>query len=237
MPPRRSAVIDLLSYLPSRNQTFGNSTTSLSVNRCHLDSSASLLVSQGISFSEALLWLYRSHDEHRRVLGALTEDRCVGVNSWTRDQFFYWTSEYLGTLWFHDDASLPILALNALRPVLEFNADLGLSILTNRPTIEGTNKLSDNIGGKGTEIQDVLSFLDSVRPDPKISSSAKSSAFNPNEYDRNGKYNPALLRIPLTSGRALSLTYLEWRVYNCPLSPNTHDEFANMLVEGMNLNA
>lgn len=47
-------------------------------NRCHLESSAVILASQGNAFTEALLWLYRSHNDHKRVLVALSEERCVG---------------------------------------------------------------------------------------------------------------------------------------------------------------
>ena len=61
-PPRRKDVVSFLSK----------------PNRCHIESCAVLLASQGNSFTEALLWLYRSHNEHKRVLNALTEDKCVG---------------------------------------------------------------------------------------------------------------------------------------------------------------
>ena len=62
--------------------------------------SAVLLASQGNSFTEALLWLYRSHGEHRRVLAALlSEDRCVGSGAWTRDGFYRWTADYLKWMW------------------------------------------------------------------------------------------------------------------------------------------
>lgn len=64
-PPRRKDVIALLS----------------GPNRCHIESCAVLLASKGNSFTEALLWLYRSHNEHKRVLNALTEDKCVGSGS------------------------------------------------------------------------------------------------------------------------------------------------------------
>ena len=38
-----------------------------------------LLASQGNPFTEALLWLYRSHNLHSRVLDALKEDKSVAV--------------------------------------------------------------------------------------------------------------------------------------------------------------
>jgi hypothetical protein len=38
-----------------------------------------MLASQGRAFTEALLWLYRSRGDHKKVLSALTEDKCVGA--------------------------------------------------------------------------------------------------------------------------------------------------------------
>ena len=82
---RRQAVIDVLADPRG--------------NRCHIESCAVLLASQGNAFTEALLWLYRSHNEHKRVLSALTEDRCVGSGAWTRENFYEWMTSYLQWLW------------------------------------------------------------------------------------------------------------------------------------------
>lgn len=62
-PIRRRAVIDLLSQS----------------NRCHIESCSILLASHGNTYTEALLWLYRSQNQHSRVLQALTEDKCVAI--------------------------------------------------------------------------------------------------------------------------------------------------------------
>lgn len=93
-------------------------------NRCHIESSAVLLAAQGNAFIEALLWLYRSNNEHKRVLLALTESHCVVPGAWTRAQFYAWTSAYLRELWFQDNAQLAPLALQALRPVFEYDAEV-----------------------------------------------------------------------------------------------------------------
>ena len=82
---RRQAVIDVLANPKG--------------NRCHIESCAVLLASQGNAFTEALLWLYRSHNEHKRVLSALTEDRCVGSGAWTREDFYEWMASYLQWMW------------------------------------------------------------------------------------------------------------------------------------------
>lgn len=49
------------------------------------------------------------------------------LGAWTKDQFYNWTADYLRWLWYHDeDASLPRQALLALRPVLEYDAEVSL---------------------------------------------------------------------------------------------------------------
>ncbi len=108
---KRSVVIDLLS----------------SPNRCQIESCSVLLASHGNAYTEPLLWLYRSQHQHSRVLQALSEDKCVAIGAWTRDQFFTWTADYLRWLWYHDeDATLPRQALTALKPVLEYDAEVSM---------------------------------------------------------------------------------------------------------------
>lgn len=110
-PSRRGAVVELLS----------------GPNRCQIESCSVLLASQGNSYTEALLWLFRSQNQHNRVLQALTEDKCVGVGAWSKEQFYAWTSDYLRWLWYHEeDATLPKQALLALKPVLEYDAEVGV---------------------------------------------------------------------------------------------------------------
>ena len=224
-PPRRSAVIDVLS----------------GKNRCHPESSAVLLASQGNAFTEALLWLYRSRGEHRRVLAALTEDRCVGGGgAWTKDQFYTWTAEYLRWLWYNDSESLPQLALSALRPVLEYDANLGLSVLMVRP------KGGTSFGGRGVTVQEVVSFLESVQPSTLSARFANSSevAVRTEKGSRTRAGRGAAgatgggvgdVAIPLINGRALGVSYLEWLVGSGKAPPSMHDEFAQLLIEGIPL--
>lgn len=108
-PSRRGAVVELLS----------------GPNRCQIESCSVLLASQGNAYTEALLWLFRSQNQHNRVLQALTEEKCVGVGAWSKEQFYAWTSDYLRWLWYHEeDATLPKQALLALKPVLEYDAEV-----------------------------------------------------------------------------------------------------------------
>lgn len=130
---RKNAVIEVLA----------------SNNRCHIEHCAVLLASQGNSFTEALLWLFRSHGEHKRVLSALSEDRCVGAGAWSREMFYQWYADYLLMLWYSDDITHPVLVLPALKPVLEYDAELGLRALI------GGGKKHSSFGGKGVTVQEV----------------------------------------------------------------------------------
>lgn len=108
-PAKKTAVVELLKV----------------PNRCQIESCSVLLASKGDAYIEALLWLYRSQNQHARVLAALTEDKCVTLGGWTRDQFYRWTAEYLQWLWYHeDDVNLPKQALLALKPVIEYDAEV-----------------------------------------------------------------------------------------------------------------
>ena len=205
-PPRRAAVVDLLS----------------GPNRCYIDSCSVLLASQGHSFIEALLWLYRSHNEHKRVLAALTEDRCVATGAWTKQQFYTWTADYLRWLWYHDDPTYPALALPTLKSVLEYDAELGLSVLTTR------SARSSSFGGKGVTVQEVVSFLESVNP--KVPSKVSSASRGIRE---KGSKSGIIATIPLINGRALGIAYLEWLVGSGAAPPNMHDEYAQLLMEGV----
>lgn len=60
-PSRRNATVQLLS----------------SPNFCQVETCSVLLASQGNPYTEALLWLYRSHNLHSRVLDALKEEKSV----------------------------------------------------------------------------------------------------------------------------------------------------------------
>jgi hypothetical protein len=207
-PPRRAAVVDLLS----------------GPNRCHIESCSVLLASQGHSFIEALLWLYRSHNEHKRVLAALTEDRCVATGAWTKQQFYGWTADYLRWLWYHDDPTYPTLALPTLKIVLEYDAELGLSVLTTR------SAKNSSFGGKGVTVQEVVSFLESVHP--KTSRTGITSSISKNLREKGNK-SGIVVTIPLINGRALGIAYLEWLVGSGAAPPSMHDEYAQLLMEGV----
>ena len=58
-PSRRAAVVELLS----------------GTNSCQIESCSVSLASQGNCYTEALMWLFRSQNQHTRVLQALSEEK------------------------------------------------------------------------------------------------------------------------------------------------------------------
>lgn len=224
-PDRKQAVIELLA----------------SPNRCQIESCSVLLASHGNAYTEALLWLYRSQHQHSRVLQALSEDKCVAQGAWSRDQFYNWTADYLRWLWYNEDPSLPRQALSALKPLLEYDAELGLSVLVCRPNSKSS------FGGKGVTISEVLTFLRSTSP--KINYTRTSLSFSTsfatntqamskldekNSIWQNDKgIATVIASTPLINGRALGVAFLECLVSSGEAPANMHDEFAQLLIEGL----
>lgn len=208
-------------------------------NRCQIETCAVLLASHGNTYTEALLWLYRSQHQHARVLQALTEDKCVAIGAWSRDQFYCWTADYLRWLWYNEeDNTLPRQALFALKPVLEYDAELGLSVLVSRPT----GKTS--FGGKGVTIGEVLTFLRSCSPrinygrgsiNLAVFRGGHSAISNSQQtmWAMENSIAQVLASIPLATGHALAVAFLECLVASGEAPPSLHDDFARLLVEGI----
>lgn len=226
VPPKKSSIVELLR----------------SPNRCQIESCSVLLASNGDAYIEALLWLYRSQNQHTRVLQALTEDRCVRIGGWSRDQFYRWTAEYLQWLWYHDeDITLPKQALLALKPVIEYDAELGLSVLVCRPFNKST------FGGKGVTITEVLTFLRGTMPKINYSRGPLNWGYTAITGAKLGKEKgtawqnekivaAVLADTHLVNGHALGVAFLECLVSSGEAPANMHDEFAQLLVEGLPLN-
>ena len=226
-PPRVETVVSMLSK----------------PNRCNSESSAVLLASRGKNFMESLLWLYRSNGEHRRVLAALTEERCVDSGAWSLEQFHTWVAEYLCWLWFHEDPALPPLALQSLRQVLEYDADLGMGVLILRP------KGCVFYGGKGVTVNEVINFLGSIKlPLDTETRKAVIAECKPQALPRSGSKKAARVArshrrahvcgnivTPLINGAALGVSYLEWFLSTGAATAQIQDEFAQLLVKSIPL--
>lgn len=215
-PPRKAEVLKLLKE----------------PNRCDLEGSALLLSSHGNTLFEALMWLYRSHGEHKRVLNSMSIERSVDSSVWTMSQYFEWLAEYLRSLWYSDDGSLPSLTLQYLKEVLQHDPKLGLSVLTVRP------KGSSNFGGKNVTVQEVLQLLESISnpnfPAAKegiLAAHAALSASKRAVASKKGETNFGSIAIPLANGQALGISYLEWLVGSGAAPSSMHDEFVQLIVD------
>lgn len=182
------------------------------------------------SFTEALLWLYRSHGEHKRVLSALSEDRCVGSGAlWTKSSFYDWTAEYLQWLWFSGDSALPPLVLPALKPVLEYDARVGLNVLVG--TGHNRKYPSGILGGVGIETRAVVGYLEAIQsPGVGNASSSPPEVSLPKTVLLQG--TPGVV---ISNGRDLSLAYLEWVVGTGSATSDIIEEYAQALMEDVPL--
>jgi len=143
---------------------------------------------------------------------------------------------------------------------LEYDAELGLSVLTTRPK----GKVG-SFGGKGVTVQEVLNFLESVSPKSSSGSplalsramyaslmskqraiNASNSANASGNVPRNDSFRGddpmslssssagiSNLKIPLVNGKALGVTYLEWLVNSGAAPASMHNEYAQLLMEGV----
>lgn len=178
------------------------------------------------------MWLYRSHGEHKRVLSALSEDRCVGSGAlWSRNAFYTWTAEYLQWLWFSGDPTLSPLVLPALKPVLEYDAGLGLNVLVG--TGHGRKYAVGMLGGAGMETSDLVGYLEAIQhPGSGESSTKLPEALLPASTHLRKTPN-----IIIRSGRDLSVAYLEWVVGSGTASADVVEQYAQLLMEEIPLSA
>jgi hypothetical protein len=183
---------------------------------------------------EALLWLYRSHGEHKKVLSALSEERCVGSGAvWSRDSYYQWVAEYLQWLWFQDDNALPSLILPALKSVIEYNPALGLSIL-----IHGGGKKYPvaGLGGKGVSVLELIQYLESLSATPTSSSSLSTAhSAGPIITLPTSAVLPSTPMFRIKNGFIISVIYLEWLVGSNQSSVDILDLYGQSLMKLISL--
>ena len=149
--------------------------------------------------------------------------------SWSKASFYNWTADYLQWLWFNPDPSLPPLVLPALKPVLEYDAAVGLNVFIgighNRQYAQGV------LGGNGVDTGDVVVYLESIQNPGKSESGAKLP-----EVDLPSS---TLLRrtpsISIRSGSDMSLVYLEWVVGSGVATAEIIEQYAQALMAGVPL--
>jgi Vam6/Vps39-like protein vacuolar protein sorting-associated protein 39 len=196
-PPRREAIVALVSDPRCA---------------CDLAATAPLLAAAGVACAEPLLWLYRGRGLHRQALGLLAADRCVGPGGWSLAQYRAWCAAYLRQLWMSDDSAHPPLALQAAAPLLEVDPALGLTVFTGSTAVTNTNISSSSRGsasrklkrlvGAGAQPLEAVAFLKSVVVPPAVAAEAVSAALDSGTTSSSAA-------LPLSSGRALAIAYLQ----------------------------
>lgn len=240
-PPRRNAVVDLLS-----KKQF--------VYRGQFKGSSQLLASFGTPYIEAMLWLYRSRGFHQKVLSALTEDRCVQSGFWTREQLQLWMCDYLKELWQSPEFYKKQLCLTALKPLLEQNPELGMEVLTPHSQTTDTDNAVRQLpeAPLSAITTDTLSSLTETTSTKDIGTATSNGQIREEEVVQyllalspitrgivrtTCTSSSSIPAIPLLSGRALAVTYLEWLVAGgrATSRPELHDQYAQLLMEGIPL--
>jgi hypothetical protein len=126
--------------------------------------------------------------------------------------------------------------------VIEYDADLGLSVITQRP-----RGLRES-GGRGVGVKDVIFFLESISPGPSqftllaIASLGYATTSTLNNIQMlidcilpriHSQDEDLHIPVPLINGRSLSIAYLEWLVMNCEQPPAVQDEYVLLLIHGI----
>lgn len=239
-PPRRSVIVGLLSK----------------PNYCHLDSCSLMIASQGNAYTEALLWLFRSHSDHKRVLSALSESNCCGENAWNRRQYYVWVTEYLTTLWRNSTPVLPTsgsvstgsstltgggvsatgagidqevsahLLVNQVLPVLRTVFEYDANM--------GLSVLVNNkivLGGSSTISAEERTAGVGVGGQGVELSDILQFLSNLHKPGKDsGSPVASVTTLPLTSGKAIETAYLSWLVGTGLAAPATHNQFILALV-------
>ena len=153
------------------------------------------------------------------------------LGGWNKDQFYQWSADYLRYLWYHDsDISLPKQALQSLNPLIEYDAELSLSVLLCRPNISASTMRNSTFGGKGLAISEVLTFLKNQKVVTQVTNSYSKYA----SLSGSNILQAVSIATPLINGQALGIAFLECIVSNGEAPNSMHDEFAQLLLEGIN---
>jgi len=199
-------------------------------------------VSNRMEFLEAAIWLLRSCAEHVLAIEVtrnsfdLSQTRQSG--SWSQLKYESFLATHLGELWSHGDDSCrdTVLSLPTTRELLETNPLLGLGIFTSS---HPKNSVTNSTSSVSTDYaKKVIELLKGIRP------LARDKRERGDQVDVSSYSDANNSQLPLESGRALTVTYLESLVgisKKMPLinleSSNTlgdiHDELALLLLEGV----
>ena len=239
-----------------------SSSASLSANPRPSQNSASM------EFVEAALWLLRSCGYHEKALQVLEErmnnptlrNASVGMGGggsssagWSQIKFDSYFATHLGELWSSKDDACRQLVLrsSATRDLLSRNPTLGLSIFTAlHPQNEKewrNMKSSDDPFDHPSYPYKVIELLKSVSPQVGGHEQILGDKSPLESLGSFASGSPASRPLPLHSGRALAVTYLESAIGISSERPaqvessddlndrvaDMHDELSYLLLEGV----
>lgn len=195
-------------------------------NRCHVSSVSAEFATYGQNFTEPHLWLYRSHGDHASVLKMLIESCQIGPSGWGRDQWNTWMAEYLRSLWNDPDTQHHKLVRDKISHLIDSDPQLGISVLV-PPPASSKNSTAHRVlfVGRGVSVQEMVETLENINP--------KSRGSDVQRTRRSGRTlspPPSGVTIPLTTGRALAITYLEYVVYSGNAPASLHNDYALLLL-------
>ena len=213
-----------------------------------------------MDFVEAAVWLLRSCGRHERAIEVLVErlSQSTDGNKWSQIKFESYTATHLSDLWTsgEEEGCRLVLQSPTTRRLLDSNPSLGLSVFTStHPQNESRWKTmmarDDPLAHPMYPLQ-VVELLKSVNP--AIPYDSPPSYFDDGFEEIEVTFqNEGVTDLPLDSGRALAVSYLESAVGICtgrPVSEGAfdslgldesfeervvclHDELSYLLLEGV----
>lgn len=148
-----------------------------------------------LAFIEAAIWLVRTSGLHHYAFEILERKLRPGEAGWSAIKYESFTATYLSDLWAHAAGQELVLSLPATPRLLETNPGLGLSVFTaSHPHGEDHwKKMLARDDPLVHHPSQVVELLKSIKPLVKDDEPSKDDS----------------TQIPLDTGRALAVTYLE----------------------------
>jgi hypothetical protein len=226
-------VADRLLREASKNFSLlsGSSSTSAPITSGHRTSQASLQM----EFVEAATWLLRSSGNHQRAIDVLYDrlqqhrspDGGKSAGFWSQIKYESYTATHLSELWGtgKDQACLLVLQSPATHRLLEHNPRLGLGVFTSdhpQNTAQWKAMLArDDPLADPTYPSQVFKLLKSINP--AVPYDGKELSLS----DHMG-HETANTILPIESGRALAVTFLESAIGISTGRPTEEDEFDSL---------
>ena len=185
---------------------------------------------------EAAVWLLRACGKHERAIEVLydrlqqpkkTPEGSVFLGFWSPIKYESYTATHLSELWGSgdDQGCLLVLESQATRRLLESNSPLGLSVFTamhpqNEAQWRAMVARNDPLAHPSYPLQ-VVELLKSINP----AVSHDDNRVSPDTLEIGSSMSEDTAVLPLETGRALAVTYLESAIGISTGRPTTEDAF------------